>query len=107
MLVASLDVEDEAGASIVAATNETTPGRAFYHRCDVSSRDEVRSVFARAVKDLGGLDALVHMAGGEATAPVESMTEEQWDHLLDVNLKETFLNQSGCVPSSPARWAAE
>ena len=38
-LVASLDVQDEAGARVVAAANEEGPGRAFYHHCDVRRSD--------------------------------------------------------------------
>ena len=55
-LVASLDVEDEAGGRQHRCGNERgrLQGGLSTTRCDVSSRDEVRSVFARAVRDLGG-----------------------------------------------------
>lgn len=36
--VTCLDVQDEAGVSVVAAANEKGPGQAVYHHCDVSWR---------------------------------------------------------------------
>jgi NAD(P)-dependent dehydrogenase (short-subunit alcohol dehydrogenase family) len=90
--VAALDVQDEAGSRVVAASNEEGPGHAVYHHCDVRSAAAVRTSFERAVHDLGGLDALVHFAGVDVLAPAESITEDDWDFVLDVNLKGTFLS---------------
>jgi NAD(P)-dependent dehydrogenase (short-subunit alcohol dehydrogenase family) len=90
-VVASLDVQDAAGETIVAAANVEGPGRAVYHHCDVRRLDLVRVAFERAVQDLGGLDALVHFAGVDAVAAAETMSEQEWDFVLDVNLKGTFL----------------
>jgi NAD(P)-dependent dehydrogenase (short-subunit alcohol dehydrogenase family) len=97
-LVAALDVQDEAGGSVVSAANEEGPGRAFYHHCDVRHKHGVLSSFERAAQDLGGIDALVHFAGVDATAAAESMTEEQWDFVVDVNLKGTFLANQAVFP---------
>ncbi len=97
-LVAALDVQDERGASVAAAANDEGPGRAVYHHCDVRRRDEVQTSFARAVEDLGGLDALVHIAGVEGSSSAEEMTEEEWDRVVDVNLKGTFLTNQAAFP---------
>ena len=96
--VASLDVQDEAGAGVVAVANEVGPGRAVYHHCDVRSAKAVRKSFERAVHDLGGLDALVHFAGVDILAAAESITEEDWDFVLDINLKGTFLANQAAFP---------
>jgi NAD(P)-dependent dehydrogenase (short-subunit alcohol dehydrogenase family) len=90
-LVAALDVQDAAGEKVVAAANDEGPGRAFYHHCDVRHSELVRAAFERAARDLGGLDALVHFAGVDAVAAAETMSEQEWDFVLDVNLKGTFL----------------
>jgi NAD(P)-dependent dehydrogenase (short-subunit alcohol dehydrogenase family) len=90
-LVASLDVQDAAGERVVAAANDEGPGRAVYHHCDVRHSELVRAAFERAAQDLGGLDALVHFAGVDAVASAATMTEQEWDFVLDVNLKGTFL----------------
>ena len=97
--LASLDVSDEAGERVVAAANEEGPGRAVYHHCDVSRRGDVQSAFEAAVGDLGGLDALIHIAGVEGqSGPVESMSEDEWDRVLDINLKGTFLTNQAAFP---------
>lgn len=90
-IVASLDVQDEAGTSVVAAANEDGPGHAVYHHCDVRHPEVVRTSFAQAAADLGGLDALIHFAGVDRLCPAESMTEDEWDFVVDINLKGTFL----------------
>ncbi len=90
-LVAVLDIQDELGSRVVAAANEERPGSAVYRHCDIRHRDEVQQSFASAVGDLGGLDALVQCAGVDRVAAAESMTEEEWDLVVDTNLKGTFL----------------
>jgi len=89
--VACLDVDDAGGARVVAGANADGPGRAIYHHCDVRRADNVRSGFELAAHDLGGLDALIHFAGVDRLTPAESITEDEWDFVVDVNLKGTFL----------------
>jgi NAD(P)-dependent dehydrogenase (short-subunit alcohol dehydrogenase family) len=89
--VAALDVQDQLGTSAVAAANERGPGHAAYRHCDVRDRHEVQTAFQAAVEGLGGMDALVHCAGVDRIAAAESITEAEWDLVLDINLKGTFL----------------
>lgn len=96
--VAVLDVQDQRGAEIVAAANAAGPGRAVYHHCDVRRRDEVQAAFAAAVADLGGLDAHVQCAGVDRIAPAAEMTEDEWDFVVDINLKGTFLTNQAAFP---------
>jgi len=97
-VVAALDVQDERGTGVAATATGEGPGRAVYHHCDVRSRDGVQAAFAAAAADLGGLDALVHSAGVEGAAPAEEMTEEEWDRVVDINLKGTFLTNQAAFP---------
>ena len=58
---------------------------------DISRPDEARGLVERAVRDLGGLDLLVHAAGnGFEAQPVEAVTEADWDAALGVTVKGTF-----------------
>lgn len=66
-------------------------GKSFSVQADVSSVDEVIRMLGEVKKQWGGLDILVNNAGIVAYADFESMTEEQWDQVLDVNLKGQFL----------------
>ncbi|MBF6620410.1 MAG: SDR family oxidoreductase [Patulibacter sp.] len=96
--VAVLDVQDDRGAAIVAAANAEGPGRAVYQRCDVRSRDGVQTAFASAVEDLGGLDAHLQCAGVDRIKPAAEMTEDEWDFVVDINLKGTFLTNQAAFP---------
>ena len=63
----------------------------FAVQADVSSVDEVIRMFGEVKKRWGKLDILVNNAGIVAYADFETMTEEQWDKIMDVNLKGQFL----------------
>ncbi|MDI7274878.1 MAG: SDR family NAD(P)-dependent oxidoreductase [Anaerolineae bacterium] len=58
---------------------------------DVTDRAQVRAAFARAVEAFGRLDVSVHSAGVITIARLADLTEEEWDRVLDVNTKGTFL----------------
>jgi NAD(P)-dependent dehydrogenase (short-subunit alcohol dehydrogenase family) len=90
-LVAAFDVQDARGAGVVDAANAEGPGRAIYCHCDQRFTDQVQSAFADAVDNLGGLDGLVNCAGIDRITPAESITEEEWDLLVAIHLKGTFL----------------
>ncbi|WP_261566548.1 SDR family NAD(P)-dependent oxidoreductase [Frankia gtarii] len=93
--VVSLDVLADAGRQIAAAANKAGPGTAEFLVCDVASRAEVNAAIDEAVRLLGGLDALVHVAGITHQIDTEDLTEEQWDRVFDVNVKGTlFTNQA-------------
>lgn len=58
---------------------------------DVSSAKDVKKIFDAAVKKFRRIDILVNNAGIVHFDPLLKMSEEQWDRILDVNLKGTFL----------------
>jgi 2-hydroxycyclohexanecarboxyl-CoA dehydrogenase len=96
--VATLDVIDDLGRETAEAATSAGPGRATYYHCDISRRDEVQEVFAAATQALGGLDALVNVAAIETRAPAESITEEEFDATISVNLRGTFLTNQAAFP---------
>jgi NAD(P)-dependent dehydrogenase (short-subunit alcohol dehydrogenase family) len=68
-----------------------TGRRALAVPCDVSDADAVESAAARVVTDFGVPNIVVANAGVVVRAPVQTMTEGEWDEVIDVNLKGTFL----------------
>ncbi len=96
--IAALDVSDEAGRAVATEATRNGPGRADYFRCDIRHRDAVASVFAAAVGMLGGLDALVNVAGAERAAPAEDIAEADWDLMFDVNARGTFHTNQAAFP---------
>ncbi|MGQ9730656.1 MAG: SDR family oxidoreductase [Candidatus Zipacnadales bacterium] len=59
--------------------------------CDVTQQDQVAKAFAETVREWGHLDILVNSAGKTIWAKAEKMTEAQWDEVIDLDLKGTFL----------------
>jgi len=66
-------------------------GKAIGIECDVTKADDVKSAVETAIKALGGLDILVNNAGIGKRSKAEEMTDDQWDSVIDVNLKGSFL----------------
>jgi 3-oxoacyl-[acyl-carrier protein] reductase/pteridine reductase len=72
--------------------------RALAWRADVSKREEVRGMFAAVEREFGRLDILVNNAGIFFGAKFEELTDEQWDRIMDANLKAHFLTCQAAAP---------
>lgn len=64
--------------------------RSLAGKVDVRSRDEVAIFMESVVRAFGKLDIMVNGAGVLALGPVVSLSEEEWDYVMDVNMKGTF-----------------
>ncbi len=60
-------------------------------KADVSSEEQVQSMFRRAIEELGTVDILVNNAGLQQDAPFDQLTLAQWNRVLAVNLTGQFL----------------
>lgn len=58
---------------------------------DVSKRTEVEKMFADVEREFGRLDILVNNAGMFFPAKFENLTDDQWDRIMDTNLRSQFL----------------
>ena len=74
-------------------------GKAISVRADISKSPEIKAAVDAAISRWGRLDIVFANAGINGVwAPLESLTEEEWDTTLDVNLKGTFLTLKHCIP---------
>jgi NAD(P)-dependent dehydrogenase (short-subunit alcohol dehydrogenase family) len=96
--VALLDIDPERTAAAAAEIGEGT----IAAPADVRSPAAVSAAAARATEDLGGLDTLVVAAGVIRVNALADVTEEEWDHTLDVNLKGAFLSCQAAAPALTA-----
>jgi NAD(P)-dependent dehydrogenase (short-subunit alcohol dehydrogenase family) len=96
--VASMARSADLGEQQATELSATGPGKINFYRCDVSVRPQVRDAFAAAVADMGGLDALVHVAGVESGAKPEEETDEEWDRIFNINAKGTFITNQVAFP---------
>lgn len=66
--------------------------------CDVTREQEVARWIDSAARATGRLDCVVNSAGVGLVKPITEVTEAEWDHVLDVNLKGAFLTAKHAIP---------
>jgi 3-oxoacyl-[acyl-carrier protein] reductase len=98
---ANVVVNDRKAADCTAVVQKITSagGKAIAVGADVSQKAEVQAMAEATVKAFGAIDILVTNAGIEATPTLaRDLSEEQWDRVLAVNLKGTFLSCQAVLP---------
>lgn len=83
-------VGNEDLAASVVRDIEAAGGQAISHRADVSDAGEVRGLFDANDKAFGGVDVVVSNAGIMRLAPFARMSDEDFDRMIDVNMKGSF-----------------
>ncbi|MFQ9717408.1 MAG: SDR family NAD(P)-dependent oxidoreductase [Blautia sp.] len=66
-------------------------GRALCCQVNVCSQESIEAMVSQAVEVFGQVDALVNCAGIFSSIPFLELTEKDWDRMLDINLKGSFL----------------
>jgi len=88
--VALWDVDDSRGQAVADALSAEGQ-RAHYLHCDVSKKAEVDAAVAGTLAAFGRIDGLVNNAGIFKAADFLDITEADWDAVIDINLKGSFL----------------
>ena len=86
--VAAVDRDEPGLEATVAGLAE--PDRHVALPFDLARTNDIPGLVANAVRGLGGLWALAHVAAVLKRQPLDEVTEDDWDLQLDVNLKATF-----------------
>ncbi len=94
----------EEGASVILVDQQPTPVaeglvkeikdlgvRAMAVQADITKRPEVIRFIETGLSEFGQIDILVNNAGVTSVGPFETLPEEAWDHVIEVNLKGVFL----------------
>jgi len=88
--VAITDISREE-CQLVVDEIKSMGGEAVAFKMDVSNKADVDAVFDAVVKQFGRLDILVNNAGIYVPKPALDITEEEWNKMIDINLKGEFL----------------
>lgn len=95
VIVADIDrSESEATVSAI----EEAKGEALFVEVDVAKESDVRFMVQAAVDRWGRVDILFNNAGILLVKPIDEMTESEWDRIMAVNVKATFLGIKHVVP---------
>ncbi|MCD4719716.1 MAG: 3-oxoacyl-[acyl-carrier-protein] reductase [Desulfobacula sp.] len=81
---------DRISAETVAKKINSTGRKTLVHTADIADRNEVGNMFSQAIKIFGKIDILVNNAGITRDNLILNMTEEEWDMVMDINLKGVF-----------------
>lgn len=88
-IVVATDMNEEGVAAAVAQC-QSLGGRAIGYTLNVTQRDAIDTVVAKVLVDFGRIDVLVNNAGITQDARLQKMTAEQFDRVIDVNLRAVF-----------------
>ncbi len=89
-IVAVLDLDLDRARETLGLI-EAAGGSGAAYAADVRSREQVQAAVAEVVADHGRIDLLVNNAGVVTMSNFESVTDEEWDFVVDVNLKGQFI----------------
>lgn len=89
--VAIIGKADLASAEKVAKEVEGLGRRGLPLMADVTHKDSVDRMVRDVLDTFGKIDVLVNNAGTNIRGPLEEISEEEWDHVVSVNLKGVFL----------------
>ncbi len=81
---------NEKGGEETAAEIRKNGGDGFFAKLDVTNREQSKQVVKDSLGRYGRIDVLINNAGITQDALLSKMTEEQWERVIDVNLKGVF-----------------
>ena len=96
--IAVADIDGETG-KVRATEIAGQGGQAFPIVADVTRKTSVEQMVQAALDRWGRIDILVNVAGGAQVKPVVEVSETEWDHIINMNLKSVFLCSQAILPT--------
>ena len=95
--VALVDIDKTGGGEVIQEIRDNG-GQAHFFSCDVTQVDQCKKSVEGIMDVFGGLHILVNAVGAILRATVLETDEADWDRMVDVNLKGTFLMCKYALP---------
>lgn len=89
---------DEPGAQKLAAEARAAGVRALAVKADVTDAAQVQALVDRGAAEFGRIDILLNCAGNIRRRPTVEMTPEEWDNVMEVNLRSAWLCSRAVAP---------
>lgn len=89
------------GAALVTCLESNEYGAHEIFGYDITSGNDVTNPNLRGIQEVAkdGLDILVNCAGVNTINWIDDVTEREWDHVMDTNVKGMFLMTQACLPT--------
>lgn len=72
--------------------------KAFYQTADIRSQESIQSFVDYVIEEEGKIDILVNGAGMNVRGEMLDLTEDEWDFVMDVNVKSVYLVSKAVIP---------
>lgn len=95
--VVIVDIDEKSGRNLEKKLSKKGKDIIFIS-CDISCSQPVQDMIRETVKTFGKIDILVNNAGIHISKSAEELSEEEWDRLIDINLKSFFLCAKYAIP---------
>ena len=92
--VVALDIDEKALCELASGNSKLTS-----FSCDVSNAKSVEQTIQKAIQGVGEIDVLINNAGIQRYSTITETSEEEWDLVMNVNLKSAFLCAKYAIPS--------
>ena len=92
------DIDPEVGQAAAEEIDAAVPGKIGFVKVDVKQRDEIFQLVESTQQEFGRVDILVNNAGICSLTGIEEMTEQEWDDMLNINLRGVFFCSQAVTP---------
>jgi len=92
------DINMEAASETAKEIEESLQVKALAIQTDVKKKDDIHSLVGVAEKEFGKIDILFNSAGICKRIDIEDISEEEWNHMIDINLRGVFLCSQAVMP---------
>ena len=92
-----IDINEAGGVEVAEGIN-SSGGKAKFFLCDVTSDSDCKSITKAIYEEFGKIDILFNNAGVIRRKNVLDLEEEEWDLIIDVNLKSIYLLSRQVIP---------
>ena len=100
--VVGADIEAEGGRQTDQEIREFH-GESIFVKTDVTHSREIRDLVERGIEEFGGIDILFSNVGVVVGNALVDVSEEEWDNVMNVNLKSMYLACKYCIPEMQKR----
>lgn len=92
------DIDPNVGQSTAEEIDAAASGKIGFIKADVKKRDEIFHLVESTQQEFGKVDILVNNAGICSLTGIEEMTEQEWDDMLNINLRGVFFCSQAVTP---------